>query len=401
MPFQLSPAEEMARKIAQEYTERYIIPRRKEMMKDDHAMWEEEAIRQNKFGFHLHIVPRNEGGTGLGYVASIVSIEELCAGWPDLQFVTYGEMAYYFVKATGGEVAKKFTPGIIAGDIKATTVVTEPSGGSDMLGLRSSARKVEGGWILNGRKCFISEAPCTDFIMTLVKTGDPNDPATRGTRSLSAFIVEKGMPGYRMGRMENTLGRDDDLAEIIFDNVFVPDSNLVGQVGRGIPPVFSAVADTGRMTIFGMLNGITLGCYRCSVKYAKERKLYGRSISEFQAIQHRIADIAIDLEASRLLTYRAGAQRTKGMKVEGELAIAKYFSTQAALRASLHAVNIHGAYGVSEDYMPYHYYKHAPLRIGAGGTDELMKNMVAASALADANPDLSNKPMEESYFGTW
>jgi alkylation response protein AidB-like acyl-CoA dehydrogenase len=204
-----------------------------------------------------------------------------------------------------------------------------------------------------------------------------------------------------MGRMENTLGRDDDLAEIIFDNVFVPDSNLVGQVGRGIPPVFSAVADTGRMTIFGMLNGITLGCYRCSVKYAKERKLYGRSISEFQAIQHRIADIAIDLEASRLLTYRAGAQRTKGMKVEGELAIAKYFSTQAALRASLHAVNIHGAYGVSEDYMPYHYYKHAPLRIGAGGTDELMKNMVAASALADANPDLSNKPMEESYFGTW
>ncbi len=300
-----------------------------------------------------------------------------------------------------GEVAKKFTPGIITGDIKATTVVTEPSGGSDMLGLRSSARKVEGGWILNGRKCFISEAPCTDFIMTLVKTGDPNDPATRGTRSLSAFIVEKGMPGYRMGRMENTLGRDDDLAEIIFDNVFVPDSNLVGQVGRGIPPVFSAVADTGRMTIFGMLNGITLGCYRCSVKYAKERKLYGRSISEFQAIQHRIADIAIDLEASRLLTYRAGAQRTKGMKVEGELAIAKYFSTQAALRASLHAVNIHGAYGVSEDYMPYHYYKHAPLRIGAGGTDELMKNMVAASALADANPDLSNKPMEESYFGTW
>ena len=401
MPFQLSPAEEMARKIAQEYTERNIIPRRKEMMKDDHAMWEEEAIRQNKFGFHLHIIPRNEGGTGIGYVASIVSIEELCAGWPDLQFVTYGEMAYYFVKATGGEVAKKYTPGIIKGDVKATTVVTEPSGGSDMLGLRSTARKVEGGWILNGRKCFISEAPCTDFIMTLVKTGDPNDPATRGTRSLSAFIVENGMPGYRMGRMENTLGRDDDLAEIIFDNVFVPDSNLVGQVGRGIPPVFAAVADTGRMTIFGMLNGITLGCYRCSVKYAKERKLYGRSISEFQAIQHRIADIAIDLEASRLLTYRAGAQRTKGMKVEGELAIAKYFSTQAALRASLHAVNIHGAYGVSEDYMPYHYYKHAPLRIGAGGTDELMKNMVAASALADANPDLGNKPMEESYFGTW
>ncbi len=401
MPFQLSPAEEMARKIAQEYTERYIIPRRKELMIDDRAAWEEEAIRQNKFGFHLHIIPRDEGGTGIGYVASMISIEELCAGWPDLQFVTYGEMAYYFVRATGGEVEKKFRPGIISGDVKATTVVTEPSGGSDMLGLRSFARKVDGGWILNGRKCFTSEAPCTDFIMTLFKTGDPNDPATRGTRSLSAFIVETGMPGYRIGRLENTMGRKEDLAELIFDNVFIPDSHLVGQVGRGIPPVFAAVADTGRMTIMGMLNGITLGSYRCAVKYAKERKLYGRPISELQAIQHRIADMAIDLEASRLVCYRAGWQRTKGMKCDGELAIAKYFATQAALRTSLNAVNVHGAYGVMEDYMPHHYYKHAPLRITAGGTDELMKNMIAASALADANPDLSDKPMEQSYFGTW
>jgi alkylation response protein AidB-like acyl-CoA dehydrogenase len=401
MPFELSPAEEMARKIAQDYAERYIIPRRKELMIDDRAMWEEEAVRQNKFGFHLHIVPRSEGGTGIGYVASIISIEELCAAWPDLQFVTYGEMAYYFAKATGGAVEKKFMPGIIKGDIKATAVVTEPSGGSDMLGLRSTARKVDGGWVLNGRKCFISEAQCTDFIMTLMKTGDPSDPATRGTRSLSAFIVEKGMPGYRMGRAETTLGRKEDLWELIFDNCFVPDSNLVGQVGRGTYPVFAAVADTGRMTIFGMLNGITLGAYRCSVKYAKERKLYGRSISEHQAIQHRIADMAIDLEAARLLTYRAGAMRTKGLKVEGELAIAKYFSTQAAFRAAINAVHIHGAYGVMEDYMPHHYYKHVPLRIGAGGTDELMKNMIAAACLKDANPDLSSKLMEESYFGAW
>ena len=236
MPFQLSPAEEMARKIAQEFTEREIIPRRKELMIDDRAMWKEQAIKQNKFGFHLHIVPRQEGGTGIGYVASIISIEELCAGWPDLNFVTYGEMAYYFAKATGGEVEKKFMPGIIKGDIKATVATTEPSGGSDMLGLRSSARKVDGGWIINGRKCFISEADCTDFIMTLVKTGDPNDPATRGTRSLSAFIIENGTPGYRIGRMETTMGRREDLAELIFDNVFVPDSHLVGQVGTRHTP---------------------------------------------------------------------------------------------------------------------------------------------------------------------
>ncbi len=400
MPFQLSPAEEQVRKMAREYAEREIIPRRKELMTDDRAIWDEQAVKQLKAGFHLHIIPREEGGTGLGFVASCVAIEELCAAWPDLQFVTYGEFAYYFAKATGGEVYKKFMPGILSGDIRATAVVTEPVGGSDMLGLQATAKKVDGGWVLNGRKCFVSEGEYADFIMTLVKTGDPNDPATPGTRSLSAFIVEKGMPGFRITRMENTLGRKGDLTEYVFDNVFVPDSHLVGGekgIGRGIPPVFTAVADVGRMTICSMLNGITLGSYRCAVQYAKERKAYGKPIAELQAIQHRIAEMAVDLEATRALTYRAAWLRTQGIRCDAEQAIAKYYATQAALRCSLHAVNIHGAYGVLEDYMPHHYYRHAPLRISAGGTDELMKNLIAISAIQrDGNPDLSSKPMEEA-----
>jgi hypothetical protein len=204
-----------------------------------------------------------------------------------------------------------------------------------------------------------------------------------------------------MGRLENTLGRKEDIAELIFDNCFVPDTHLVGQVGRGVPPVFQTVADCGRMTICGMLNGITLGAYRCAVKYAKERKAFGKSISELQAIQHRIADMTIDLEAARSLTYRAAWLRTRGIRCDGEMAVAKYFATQAALRTCLHSINVHGAYGVLDDYMPHHFYKHAPLRITAGGTDEIMKNMIAAAALADGNPDMSAKPMEEAYFGGW
>jgi alkylation response protein AidB-like acyl-CoA dehydrogenase len=221
-----------------------------------------------------------------------------------------------------------------------------------------------------------------------------------GGRGRYLPIVERGMPGFRITRMENTLGRKGDLTEYVFDNVFVPDSHLVGGekgIGRGIPPVFTAVADVGRMTICSMLNGITLGSYRCAVQYAKERMAYGKPIADLQAIQHRLAEMAIDLETTRALTYRAAWLRTKGVRCDAEQAVAKYCASQAALKCSLYAINIHGAFGVLDDYMPHHYYRHAPLRNSAGGTDELMKNLIANAVLQrDANPDLSSKSMEEA-----
>jgi alkylation response protein AidB-like acyl-CoA dehydrogenase len=399
MPFELTPAEEMSRKIVREYCEKYIIPRRKELMVNDQDMWDEEARRQTRAGLHLHIVPREEGGTGIGYVASCIVIEELCAAWPDISLAIYGEFAYYFAKACGGAVAAKYMPGIIKGDILATPAVTEPSGGSDVLGIQTTAKKVDGGWVLNGRKCFQSEGHYADFIMTLVRTGDPS----LGSRALTAFIVDKSFDGFRVSRLENTLGRKGDLTEFVFDNVFVPDNFVVGGekgVGRGLAPVFSAVGDIGRMTICGMLTGISLGSYRVAMQYAKERKLYGRPISELQMIQARMARMAVDLEASRALTYRAAWLRTKGIRCDAEQATAKNFAEQAAIRCAENCVKIHGAYGVIEDYMPHHYYKHVPLRFAAGGTEESMNVMIANAAFRDeANPDLSSNPMEKA--GWW
>lgn len=397
MPFQLSRAEEWSRRIAREYAEREIVSRRKELQRDDRAIWKEQIEKQGKAGFHLHIIPRAEGGTGIGFVASCIAKEELSAAWPDLMFIEFYELPYYVVKETGGEIEKHYMPKVLKGEIRATIAVTEPTGGSDVLGLQATARKVSGGWVLNGRKCFIDEGEICHFIIVLAKTGDPSHPATRGLKSLTAFIVEEGMPGYRVGRLENTLYRKEDLAELVLDNVFVSDSHVVGSVGRGMAPIFKAVGDIGRLSICGMLNGFTLGSYRCSVQYAKERRLYGKPISELQAIQFRIADMAVDLEATRALTYRAAWLRTQGVRCEGEQGIAKYFATQAALRCSLHAINIHGAYGVLDDYMPQRYYRAAPLRISAGGTDEALKTIIANSALQrDANPDLSSRSMEEA-----
>jgi alkylation response protein AidB-like acyl-CoA dehydrogenase len=294
-------------------------------------------------------------------------------------------------------------PGIVKGDILATPAVTEPAGGSDVLAIQTNAKKVDGGWVINGRKCFQSEGHYADFIMALVKTGDPNDPKTPGARSLTAFIIDREFDGFRIGRLENTLGRKGDLTEFVFDNVFVPDNFVVGEeagIGRGLGPVFAAVGDIGRMTICGMLTGISLGAYRTAMQYAKERKLYGRPISELQMIQSRIANMAVDLEASRALTYRAAWLRTKGIRADAEQATAKNFAERAAIRCAEHCVKIHGAYGVVEDYMPHHYYKHTPLRFGAGGTEESLNIMIANAAFRnEANPDLSRSNMENA--GWW
>lgn len=396
MPFKLTPQQEYVRKIVREYCNREIIPLRRELEKDELKYREEQLKKQAKLGHHLHIIPRNEGGTGIGYVAFVIAIEEIGAAWPDFGFGWLPGFAYAITRIAGSEIRKKYMPGILKGEVNATPVITEPTGGSDVLGIQTTAKKVDQGWLLNGRKCFIEWAELTDFILVLAKTGDPNAPETKGPKALSAFVVEKGMPGYRIGRREHTITRKYDLAEVIFDNVFVPDCNLVGEVGRGMLPVFTVVRDAGRQCIMGMLLGYTLGAYRCSVQYARERTLYGKPISQLQAIQFRIAEMYIDLEASRALVYRACSLRDEGVRCDAEQSAAKYFATQAALRTTLNAVNIHGAYGVLEDYMPQRYYRSVIPRISAGGTDEAMKMLIASAAIADANPDLSSKSSESA-----
>lgn len=395
MPFQLSPAEEQVRKIVREYVEREIIPIRKKLEKGGaEAWWENCRIQldiQAKLGFHLMIVPREEGGTGLGFVARSILCEEIAAGWPGMNDPIYRvEFAYYFARAIGGEVGKKLMPGILQGKVRAAPAITEPTGGSDILGMQSTAKKVSGGWVINGRKCFISGGN-VDFVMVLVKTGDPSDPKTRGTRALSAFIVERGMDGFRVARKESTLAKKEELWELVFDNCFVPDCYIVGEPGRGMAPVFMTVGDIGRLNITSHLNGLILGAYRTAMLYAKERKLFGKPIGDLQAIQFRLAEMAVDLEASRALTYRAAWLRNQGVRADTELAIAKYYATQAAQRVTLHGVSIHGTYGVLEDYMPQRYFRDFPVRSMAGGTDEAMKNMIGGAVLREANPDMSSK----------
>ena len=397
MPFELTHQEELARKIAREFAQREIVPRRRELRDGNEDTIKEIEKKQVAASLHLAIVPKDLGGTGLGNVARCIIFEELTAAFPRLLDLQFKEFAYYFARATGGEVEKKWLPLSIKGEASAGPMINEPQGGSDILGFTTTARKDNNEWVINGRKCFISYAHINDFGMVLVKTGDPDNPATKGFRAFSAFIVEKGMPGFRVTRIEKNLYCSES-AEIVFDNVRVPQSYVVGEIGRGMLPVFSAVGDIGRLGVTSELNGCILGSYECSLKFAQERILYGKPISQLQAIQYRLGEMFIDLEATRSLTYRAAWLRNKNIRCDAEQAIAKYFATQAALRASLHAVNIHGGAGVMEEYMPQLYYRFVPLLIGAGGTDEAMKNIIARATLEGANPSLGRNSAEESGY---
>lgn len=394
MPFELTPEEEMVRKIVREFTEKEITQHRKELREENWDFIMELAKKQAAAGFHLNLIPREIGGTGLGQIARSITYEEMCAGWPLLYPMLGTDFAWCFANATGGEVEKKWMPPTVKGTAIAAPMITESSGGSDILNLTTTAKKDGNSWVINGRKCFIHHAHIANFGMVLAKTGDPNDPATKGLKSLSAFIVEKDMPGFRLSREENTLSEKAQTMELTFDNVRVPESYLVGEIGKGMSPVFTAVGDIGRLGITSKLNGCILGSYQCSVKFAKERLLYGKPISTLQAIQWRIAEILIDLETSRALAYRAGWLRNKGIRCDTEQAIAKYYATHAAHRCAWEAINIHGGYGVLEDYMPQVYYRFAPPMIGAGGTDEALKQVMARAAFEGADPVLGNQAAE-------
>ncbi|MDI6776775.1 MAG: acyl-CoA dehydrogenase family protein [Syntrophales bacterium] len=398
MPFEVTHEQEIARKIAQEFAEREIIPYRDRLREEDEDFLQQLNKKEAEAGFHLALVPRQEGGTGLGYVGNAIVTEELFAAYPIMYASMCRGFAYVFAKATGGEVKEKWMPRFLKGEAQASPFINEAQGGSDVLNYTTTARKEGDHWVINGRKCFIGAGHRADFGMVLAKTGDPKDPATRGIRSLSAFIVEKDMPGYKVERVEESMaGRDS--ASIRFDNVRVPESYLVPPgVGHGLTPVFMAVWDVGRLGISAGLTGCILGCCRCSVRFAKERVLFGKPIYNLQAIRHRIAEMYVDLAAARSLTYRCAWLRDKGLGSRLEQSAAKYFATQAAVRASLHAVHIHGGAGDMVEYMPQAYYRMAPLLIAAGGTDEIMKDTVGEAAVSGANPVMGARGAEESGF---
>jgi alkylation response protein AidB-like acyl-CoA dehydrogenase len=274
------------------------------------------------------------------------------------------------------EQKKQYLPPLAQGETMGCVAVTDPSGGSDLIGMQTHAELKGDKWILNGRKCFITNSHTSDFWIVIAKTGE-------GSKGLSAFIVPKNSPGAKVGRKENKMGlRGANTGELIFDDCEVPNDHLLGAVGAGVVVGLKTISETGRTGMAAVSLGILNACLEEAAKFASERILYGKPISALQAIQFYLAEIYTDLDICKLLCYRASWMKDQGMKCDTETALAKYYTCDRALYCAKKAIEIHGSYGIMKEYKVQRLLRDAMVTIPAGGTAEVAKTAIARTALA-------------------
>jgi alkylation response protein AidB-like acyl-CoA dehydrogenase len=375
--FTFTEEQEMFRKAACEFAETRVAPKVPEMEETGKAS--EEVIKAMvEAEMTALTIPEEYGGLGLGYTARLIAVEEVSK-----VSVATGMMLQVFalgiepILQFGSEEQKaKFLPALAKGDRLAGTAVTEATGGSDPTGIRSTYKKDGDDYILNGRKCFITNSHIGDTMTILAR--DEEDP-----KAFSTFIMEKDMEGYKATHEENKVGmRGCNTGELAYENCRVPKENLLGAEGKGIRVALGAIGEVGRGGMVGCALGLQAACLEESIKFANERILYGKPISRLQTIQNKLADMKIDLEAGFLLGYRAAAMQDKGERCSNEFAAAKYFTTEAAQRAAKMAVDIHGGYGCMEEYAVSRYLRDAFVLGPSAGTSDIMKVIVARWALS-------------------
>lgn len=377
MDFLLSEREELLRKSVREFAEAEIPPKIEAMEKTGEFPIElmEPMARLGITGI---IAPPEYGGVGLGYLARTIALEELgrvCAAIPMAMQVHH--MAIAALNDFGTDEQKqKYIPPLAKGETMGVVAVTEPSGGSDVVGMQATAELKGDKWILNGRKCFITNSHTSDFWIVMAKTAE-------GAKGLSAFIVEKNHPGAKTGRVEHKIGlRGSNTGELVFDNCEIPKENILGQEGGGLAVALKTVSESGRPGMAATALGIINACLEEAAKFASERVLYGKPISSLQAISFYLAEIYTELDICRLLCYRASWMKDQNMRCDNENAMAKSYTCDAAVRCARKAVEIHGSYGILQEYKVQRLLRDAVVTVPAGGTGQIGKVVLARAALA-------------------
>jgi alkylation response protein AidB-like acyl-CoA dehydrogenase len=375
--FTFTEEQEMFRKAAQEFAETQVAPKVPEM--EDTGKVSEELVKAMAEAEMMALtIPEEYGGLGLGYTARFIALEEISK-----VSVAAGMMLQVFalgiepiLKFGTDEQKKKYLPGLATGERMASTAVTEVTGGSDPTGIRSTYKKDGDDFIVAGRKCFITNSHIADTITVLAK--DEENP-----KAFSTFIMEKAMEGFRATHEENKVGmRGCNTGELAYENCRVPKENLLGVEGKGMRVALGAIGDVGRGGMVGCALGLQAACLEASIKFANERILYGKPISRLQTIQNKLADMKIELEAGRLLGYRAVAMQDMGQQSSNEFAVAKYYTTEAAQRAAKMAVDIHGGYGCMEEYAVSRYMRDSIVLGPSAGTSDIMKVIIARWVLS-------------------
>jgi alkylation response protein AidB-like acyl-CoA dehydrogenase len=386
--FSLTDEQIQLRRTVREFAEGEIAPHVMEW--DEASRFPVEIVpKLAEMGLLGVVFPEKYGGAGLGYVEYAIAIEELSRVDGSIGIIVAAHNSLctnHIYKFGTEEQKKKYVVDLAQGKKIGCWSLTEPEAGSDAGGTRTSAVRQNGDWLLNGAKTFTTNGHYADVCVAMAATDK-----SKKSHGISAFIIEKGTPGFRPGKKENKLGlRASDTSEVIFSDCRIPAANLLGKEGEGFVNSLQ-ILDGGRVSIAALGLGMAQGAYEASVKYAKQRKQFGKAIAEFQAIQFKLADMATQIEAARLLTYRAAwladraiARGGDAVRYTQESSMAKLYAGEVAVRVANEAVQIFGGYGFIKDYPAEKYYRDVKLCTIGEGTSEIQRLVIARQLLGKA-----------------
>ena len=378
MDFEPTEEHRMIRRMVREFAETEIAPRAEEI--DETDQFPDDLFRRmGELGIIGLPFPEKYGGSGSGYTGFVIALEEIArvsgsvAITLDAQTSLYCEPVYLF----GTEEQKqKYLAPAVRGERIGCFGLTEPQAGSDAGATRARAVRDGDEWVINGQKIFITNGSVADFAVITAKT-DPE----KGTRGISAFIVERGTSGFELGRDEKKMGLKGSVtSELFFENCRIPAENLLGQENEGFRQ-FMITLDAGRVAISAMAVGLAQGAFDKAVAYAQEREQFGQPIAKFQAIQWMIAEMATEIEAARLMVNRAAWLRENGQRFTKEAAMAKLFATEMSERVCHKAIQIHGGYGYCQEYEVERMYRDQRLCSIGEGTNQIQRLVIARQIL--------------------
>ena len=368
----------MVKNMVRDFAEKNI---RKNVMEWDEAQhFPLELFKElGQIGLMGVLVPEEYGGSGFGYqeyVDVIVEVAKVC-GSIGLSVAAHNSLCTGHIMAFGNEAQKaKWLPKLATAEWIGAWGLTEANTGSDALRMRTTAVLDGDEYIINGSKNWITHGKTGDVAVVMVRTGE-----TGSSKGISAIVVERGTPGFSAGKKENKLGmRASETTEMIFDNCRVPKENLLGVEGEGFKQAMK-VLDGGRVSIAALSLGIAKGAYEAAVAYSKERQQFGQSISSFQAISFKLADMATEIEAAELLIRQAADLKNRHLPMTKESAMAKYYASEVAVKCATEAVQIFGGYGYTKDFPVEKFYRDSKLCTIGEGTSEIQKIVIAREIL--------------------
>lgn len=376
--FEETESQKMIAEMVREYGQRKIKPRMMEW--DESQEFPLDVFRQlGDLGLMGVLVPQEYGGAGFGYLEYITAIVELSKidGSIGLSMAAHNSLCTNHILTFGNENQKRrYLPKLASGQWIGAWGLTEPNTGSDAGNMRTVAVRDGDDFVINGAKNFITHGKSGHVAVVIVRTGEVGD-----SHGMSAFIVEKGIPGFTSGKKENKLGmRASETAELIFSDCRIHRSQMLGKEGEGFIQAMK-VLDGGRISIASLSLGIAMGAFEAALRYSKERHQFNQPISKFQGIAFKLADMATKIEAAKLLTYRAGDLKNKGMEVNKESAMAKLFASETAVEVANDCVQIFGGYGYTKDFPAEKYYRDAKLCTIGEGTSEIQKLVISRAIL--------------------